>query len=410
MGIWSSRSIERRDAGLPGLPYSEMIQGLLGQAHGTFADVSIGTIEKGLQVAAVGNAVDLLASICSELPINAYRGEGTDRKQISMPGYLLDPEGDGHGLEDFIYKGTTSWMLRGNLYGDILEGDPMGQLRQVLLFHPDCVVPDLSANGSLIDWRVYGRKYTGQMLHRRAYPVPGVVLGRSIIANHADTLGVNLAAVRYGKQWFSDGAHPGGILSNELADLKDEKVRQTAKDRFMAALRGSREPVVLGRGWKYERIQIAPNESQFLETQKMSAAESARLFGPGIAEVLGYESGGSLTYTNMVDRDIAVLKYAANKWLKRWERLLSQFLPRPQYVRFDREAFLETNIIQQWQARKLQLDTGSRTINELRAKDHLGPVAWGDEPLQKAAPPAPADPAADPNADPNATDPTGGNK
>lgn len=397
MSIWSGRSVEKRDSGLPGVPYSDMIQTLLSGAHGTFADVSVGTVEKSLKVAAVGNAVDLLASIASELPIHVYRGEGEQRKQIPMPAYLEDPEGEGHGLEDFIYKGTTSWLLRGNLLGDTVEGDPRGQLRTVLLFHPDQVTPDVRSNGD-VRWRVNGREFTGQMLHRRAYPVPGVLLGRSLISQHADTLGVNLASTRYGKQWFTDGAHPGGILSNELADLKDEKVRQTAKDRFMAALRGSREPVVLGRGWKYERIQIAPEESQFLETQKMSAAECARLFGPGVAEVLGYESGGSLTYTNMVDRDIAVLKYAANKWLKRWERLLSQFLPRPQYVRFDREAFLETNIIQQWQARKTQLDTGSRTINELRAKDSLPPVPWGDEPM-KAAAPAPAAPADD--TDPN---------
>jgi HK97 family phage portal protein len=403
MGIWSSRSgVARRDAGeLPGVPYSDFISGLLGQLGGTFADVSVNTIEKGLQVAAVGNAVDLLASICSELPLYAYRGEGQERKQISMPGYLLDPEGEGHGLEDFIYKGTTSWLLRGNLYGDTLDGDPRGQLRQVLLFHPDQVVPDVRSTGE-VRWRVNGREYRGEMLHRRAYPVPGVLLGRSVISQYADTLGVNLASTRYGKQWFTDGAHPGGILSNDLADLKDEKVRRSAKDRFMAAVRGNREPVVLGRGWKFEQIQVNPNESQFLETQKLSAAESARLFGPGVPEVLGYESGGTMTYTNMVDRDLAVLKYAANKWLKRWERLLSQFLPRPQYVRFDREAFLETNIVQQWQARKLQLDTGSRTINELRAKDHLPPVPWGDEPMQKAAP-APADPAedgTDPNQDP----------
>lgn len=401
MGVWSGRSrgVSRRSTDLPGVPYSDMIQSILGGTFGTFHDVSVNTVERGLAVAAVGNAVDLLASICSELPIYAYRGEGEKRTQITMPGYLQDPDGSGHGLEDWIFQGTTSWLLRGNIYGDVLEGDP-SMPRQARLFHPDQVVPNLRTDGT-VQWMVNGTEFRGAMLHRRAYPVPGVLLGRSVLAQYADTLGVNIAATRYGKQWFVDGAHPGGILSNDQVDLKDEKVRQTAKDRFMAALRGTREPIVLGKGWKYEALQVAPNESQFLETQKMSAAEAARLFGPGVAEVLGYESGGSMTYTNMVDRDLAVLKYAANKWLKRWERLLSSFLPRPQYVRFDREAFLETNIIQQWQARKLQLDTGSRTINELRAKDNLPPVAWGDEPMRKAAP-APADPAADPNQDPNA--------
>lgn len=396
MSIWSSRSTERRDS-TPGLPFDQALRGLFGHVGNSYADTSVSTVEKGLAVPAVGNAVDLLASICSELPVYAYRGEGADRTQIKMPLQLEDPEGDGYGLEDFIYKGTLSWLLRGNIYGDTLEGEPLNP-RQVRLFHPDHVTA--WEDDGAIKWRVNGKEFpAGRLLHRRAYPVPGVLLGRSVIAQHADTLGVNLASTRFGLQWFKDGAHPGGILSNDQVDLKDEKVRQTAKDRFMAAIRGTREPVVLGRGWKWERIQIAPNESQFLETQKMSAAEAARIFGPGVPEVLGYESGGSMTYTNMVDRDIAVLKYAANRWLKRWERLLSSFLPRPQYVRYDREAFLETNIIQQWQARKLMLDTGSRTVNELRAKDNMPPVKWGDEPLKKEAP-APAAPAEDDDTDP----------
>lgn len=397
MGIWSRRSQpERRDSS-PGLPLDQAIRGLFGGGT-SYADARVDTVETSLQVSAVGNSVDLLASICSELPLHVYRGEGSGRTQINMPGHLADPEGEGHGLEDFIYKGTVSWLLRGNLYGNTLDGDPLGQLRQVVLFHPDEVASWIDPKDGEVQWRVNGREFKAEaMLHRRAYPVPGRLLGRSVIQQHADTLGVNLAATRFGKQWFTDGAHPGGILSNEVADLKDEKVRQTAKDRFMAALRGTREPIVLGRGWKWQAIQVNPNESQFLETQEYSASECARLFGPGVPEVLGYKSGGSMTYANVVDRDLSLLKYSANKWLKRWERLLSQFLPRPQYVQFDREAFLETNIVQLWQARKVQLETGSRTVNELRDKDHLPPVPWGNKPMKAATPAAPEK---DPNADP----------
>jgi len=58
-------------------------------------------------------------------------------------------------------------------------------------------------------------------------------------------------------------------------------------------------PVVLGQGWKFQAIQVNPEESQFLETQKYTAAECARIYGPGVAEILGYETGGSMTYANV---------------------------------------------------------------------------------------------------------------
>lgn len=370
------------------LPFDEAIRSLL--SNGVNANSGVGTVEQGLQVIAVGAAVDLLASVVSELPLIQYRGGGADRREMALSRTLQDPGGDGYGLEDWLYGAMVSILLRGNLYGEVVEGDLNRQLGTVPLFHPDQVTATVT-DGS-VRWRVRGQEFDRQMLHVRAYSTPGCVLGRSVIAQHADSLGVSLAANRYGLQWFRDGAHPSGILSNTEVDLAKESVRQTAKDRFMAAVRGNREPIILGKGWEWKAIQVAANESQFLETQGYSSAECARLFGPGVPEVLGYDTGGSMTYANVVDRDLALLKYSANRWLRRFERLLSRFLPNPQYVEFDRDAFLETNAIQRWQANKLALDTGAKFINEVRAKDKLPPVPWGDEPLalQLKTAPAPA--------------------
>jgi hypothetical protein len=115
-----------------------------------------------------------------------------------------------------------------------------------------------------------------------------------------------------------------------------------------------------------------------------------------------------MTYATIVDRDISVLKYAANRWLQRLERIYTSFLPKPQYVVFDREAFLDTNVMQQWAVNKIKLDTGAYTINQVRAKNNDEPVEWGDAPMAITLKPEPApEPEPDPN-DPTAP-PTGGN-
>ena len=253
-------------------------------------------------------------------------------------------------------------------------------LRQVDLWHPDRVNARIEDGRPI--WTVNGRIVPNQdMWHRRAFPVPGALLGLSPVSAHADTLGLSIAATRFGKSWFQDGGHPGGILSNSEADMSDDRVTQKAKDRFMAALFGVREPVVLGRGWKYEQIQVAPEESQFLETQEYSAAECARIVGAGVAEVLGYNTGGSMTYSNAVDRDISLLKYAADRWLKRMERIYSSFLPQSQYAKFDRDSFLDTNVMQKWLVNQKKLATGAYVINEIRAANNDKPVDWGHEPF-----------------------------
>lgn len=368
----------------------------------TYQEVDANNGENSLQSIAFRSAVDLMCSLVSELPWDVYSGEGINRKKRAKPGYLLDPDGTGHGVEDWTYQYLQSLFLRGNTYGNILDQGPTGMYRQIDLFHPDKVTVRLEDGRPV--WTVGGREVSAErMFHRRAFPVAGTILGLSPVAAHADSLGLSISAVRFGKSWFQDGGHPGGILSNSEADMSDDNVVQTAKDRFMAALFGVREPVILGRGWKFDQIQVAPEESQFLQTQEMSEAQCARIMGAGVAEVLGYNTGGSMTYSNAVDRDLALLKYAADRWLRRMERLYSQFLPRPQYALFDREAFLDTNIMQKWSVNKIRLDTGAYTINEVRAKNNDPEVDWGSEPMSLQLKPEPAPEPAPSDGDP--TDP-----
>lgn len=356
-------------------------EAILGIPSGNYSDIDLSRAENSLQSVAVHAAVDLLASLASELPLDALRGRGLSREEIPMSRHpwLEDPAGDGQGLEDWIYQAMVSWLLRGNLFGDTLETGPGGILRQVALFHPDDVRAQIVDGEAL--WFVQGREVPqSRMLHRRVNPVPGQVLGLSPIAYHMWTIGLSLASTRFGMQWFQDGAQPSGILSNTETVLDRDQALQV-KDRFMESLRGRRDPVVLGRGWQWQALTVNPEESQFLETQGFSAAECARMFGPGIAEILGYSTGGStLTYSNLVDRDLHVLKYAADKWLRRMERLLSMFLPRPQYVRFNRDALLETNTASRYQAYAVALGNRWQTVNEVRELEDMQPVPWGDLP------------------------------
>jgi HK97 family phage portal protein len=380
----------------------------------SYQEVDPFTGTNSLQSVAFHAAVDMMASLVSEMHFDCFRKQADGRrKAFTTPDNLNDPSGDGYGVQDWIYMLTQSWFLRGNVYGPILDAGPTGMLRQVDIWNPDQVSVTI-VDGNL-KWMYQGREVpANQVFHRRAYPVAGNLLGLSPVAAHADEIGLSIAATRFGKSWFQDGGHPGGILSNSEADMSDETVVRTAKDRFLAAMFGTREPLILGRGWKFEQIQVTPEESQFLETRQYTEAQCARIMGPGVAEVLGYSTGSTLTYANIVDRDVEMLKYSANRWLNRVERILSAFLPRPQFVLFDRDSFLDTSIAQRWAVNKIKLDTGAYVINEVRAKDNLDKVPWGDKPLaltlgeQKAGPTDPGNPAPDPSGDPVPPDPNAG--
>jgi HK97 family phage portal protein len=351
----------------------------------TYNKVNLAQAETSLQKVAIWSAVDLIASLGSVLPVDVYEGTGTSQREVPKPKILEDPSGEGYGLADWTYQYLMSILLRGNTNGRVADRDRLGNPTQIVLFHPDEVQGWRDLKSGLPQWRVYGESVPNEeMWHQRAYTVPGRLMGLSPIAHHATTIGQGIAAARFGQQWFEDGAHPSGILSNEQA-LKPEQAR-TAKERFMAALRGTREPVVLGQGWKFQAIQVNPEESQFLETQKYTAAECARIYGPGVAEILGYETGGSMTYANVEQQGLNLLTYALDRWLVRTEHMFTALLPPGQFVKINRAALTRTDLLTRYKAHALSLQNKWAVPNEVRQIEDQPPVPWGNDPVAEPAP------------------------
>ena len=343
------------------------------------------TTEASLQKVAVWACVNLIATFAECMPLDAYTGQGQHKRPVPIPPWMADLGGDGHGLPDWLYQLVFSLMLRGNGVGAVGARDQrQGTPTLITLANPDDVSVRRNQNSGL-DWRIGGKQVpTDQVWHVRVHPVPGRIQGLSPIEMHALTIGTGISALRFGAQWFTDGAHPSGILTSDQ-DLSKPQA-DTAKKRFIDAVRGTREPVVLGNGWAFKPIQVSPNESQFLETNNYTAAECCRIFGPGFAEVFGYPTGGSLTYANVEQRSLDLLTYAADPWLVRLERFLSRLLPQPRYVKFNRAALVRTDLLTRYKAHEIALRNKFETPNEVREIEDMPPVAWGDEPLTNPTP------------------------
>ena len=376
MGLFAKREV--RDAfPYPAIPSNAAAGGA------SIRRVDLTRTDGALQKIAVFASVNLLASIAEMLPLQTFRGD--TRHPITMPKTLKDLGGTGHGLQDFLWQTIYCWGLRGNAVGQILARDAFGNPTLIQLAHPDDVAVRQDQIDGAVKWTIRGHPVaTDDIWHRRVYPTPGRIMGLSPVALHATTIGEGIAAQNFGAQWFLDGAHPSAILTNDEAKEIDQDHARTVKERFMAAVKGTREPVVLGGGWKYQQIQIPAGESQFLETQKYTAAECARIYGPGMPELLGYETGGSMTYSNIEQRSVDLLKYTIDPWLVRLENVLTDLLPEPQFVKFNRNALLRTDTATRYLAYQTSLKNAWDTVNHVRDLEDLPPVPWGDEPYLPA--------------------------
>ena len=349
---------------------------------GTFANASIAGTGARASVA-VQASTDMICSLVSELPVKNYKGEGSEQVEVSVPGNVLDPGDDGMGLEDWIYQLLGSWLHRGNMYADPVY-DRFNALQRLSLFSPDSVGARLDSDGRA-SWTVNG-KPAPRLYHQRVNPLPGVLLGFSPLEANAITILTSIAAGRFAHQWFTEGTHPQMLLTNSEAESLTAEQVSVVLQRWRAMKTGTREPAVLTKGWSAEGLNITPEQAQLLELIGASEAQACRIFGPAVAETLGYDSGGSMTYSNIVDRRSDLLTLTLNRWVRRVERLLTAMTPRPQKIRFDRDALLESTTLARYEAHAKALPW--KTVNEIRNDEDMPPVPWGNEPPRTATPPS----------------------
>jgi HK97 family phage portal protein len=246
-------------------------------------------------------------------------------------------------------------LTRGNSYGQIVDRSGAGLLpAQVELLDPNRV--GVAANGT-VEYRVDGQLVDpASIWHVKAYCAPGAVLGMSPVEYARQTLGVGLAAERYGAKWFGDNGIPGGLITTDQ-DIKPGRA-QEIKERWEARHGGKRGIAVLGNGAKFQPITIPPEESQFLATIDANVNAVARIYGVPPEMVAGTTAGHE-AYSSPEMRSADLLTYTIRPWLVRLENAISALLPATQRVRFNAGGMVRADLKTRYEAHAIALAADS---------------------------------------------------
>ena len=203
---------------------------------------------------------------------------------------------------------------------------------------------------------------------------------KSPIQLHRENLGLAQAAQNYGSTYFGNGGQMTGVLSSDQP-LKSEQMEVLQKSWNGSMTSAGTK--LLPFGFKYNRISIAPEEAQFIETRKFQAEEICRIFSVPPALV---QLESQTTYNNVEQQNLMFARHTVLPWAKRIEqelasKLLTMREARNHYFKFSLNDLYRGDLQARANYFTQMLQNGVISINECRAAEELNPVQNGDDHL-----------------------------
>ena len=385
MGFLSA-ALERRRVGAPAATGGG--QWLPMGWGGTAAGVAVSE-ESSLRYSAVFACVRVLAESVASLPLITYRridGGGKERaREHPLYGLLHDAPNPLMTSLEFREAMQAHLLLWGNAYAEI-EMDGRGQVAALWPLRPDGMEKiEPAGDGLVYSYRLPSGKTVQlpgwSVLHLRGLSSNGLVGYSPIMTAGRESVGKGLAVQQYGSQFFRNGARPGGILSfpGELSGEAVGRIRESWQENY-GGLSNAHRVAILEQGMTYQEVGIAPSAAAYIEDQKMSALEIARVFRVPPHMIGDLDRA---TFSNIEHQAIEFVTHSLRPWLVRWEQAIRQRLmterEREQFlVEFLVDGLLRGDVMSRYQAYAVARQNGWMSANDIRELENQNPIDDGD--------------------------------
>lgn len=319
-------------------------------------------------------AVRLIADSVSTLPLQAgVKLADGSRKQIAAPAVVAEPS-TSYTKVTWLHKCMASGLTDGNAIGWHVARDGLGRPSRTVWLDPFSVDiqdrtdgPHFYFNGREIDRR--------DILHIPAFSVAGQTRGISPIGAAASAVRSGLRAQEFTDEWFKNKTIPSSTFKNTAITL-DADQADTVSDRLMQRLKAGK-PLVMGKDWEYDLLKISADDAGFIASSRATASQIAAIFGVP-PEMIGGDTGSSLTYSTVEQNTINFITHTLRPWLVKLEEAFTQAYMKPgEYLKFNVDAMIRTELKTRHEVFKIDREIGLKNIDELRALDDLEPLPDG---------------------------------
>ena len=339
-----------------------------------------------LSIASVHACVRVIADGIAGLGLKLYKDDGQNRDQIIIHyATALTNEPNPYQTKyDFTKYMTSHLALTGNAYA-FINRDVRNIGIELHPIAPQYVTPVMQ--DGLLFYKVTLAGYppmipATEMLHFKGMCGDNPLVGLSPVVLHAETLGIDLAAISQ-----SAGVYKNGVLKFLLTSDAQIKIDQAGplKKSLDDVIDGASRSAVLPNGIKMEKLSLSPEEAQYLETRKFSSEEIARIFGvPAsmIGATAGIKSSVEQEYQDFYARTL--MSYAINIEQELARKLLTENDKLTYYFKFNFNSLLRASANERADYYNKGIRGGWLSRNEARVYEDVNAFDGGDEYLIEA--------------------------
>jgi HK97 family phage portal protein len=378
--------------GLQGRP-SQSRSAITFDAFTTMANTYAGTAvtaDSAFQLPAVYRCVSLNSETVGTMPVDVVETYPDGQKWARpKPGWMTQPNPE-YTWTQFLTEVQASLEIDGNAF--ILKvSTETGRLVDLWHLAPSAVRVVRTTDPKL---RIDGRQpiayeiatdsgtqvvAESAMIHIRAFTTPRSLRGMSPITYAAmQTIGTGLAATQFGAQFFGTGATLSGVVEVPGTLTKEQaEMLQTNMQKKHGGVSASHAIGILSGGATWKQMSVKPEEAQFLETQRYTAATiSLSVFGVPPEWVTDVE-GAKGYVSGLYARNMMWLQTGINPRLCRIEDAFNPLLPERQSLRFNRNALLRMDPQERAAFYTSGLQGQYLTPDEIRALEDHNPLPDG---------------------------------
>ena len=239
-----------------------------------------------MQITTVFSCIRILAESVASLPVKLFTVTDKGRiQELNNPLHFLLSVSPNEEMSSFTLVETLvcHLALTGNAYVQIQRGSD-GAAVALWPLSPRLTMPVRLPNGTLA-YRTSDGMGGGQTRILAARDVVHVPLtswdgmvGMSPIMQARQSLGLAVAAEKFGARLFANSAVPQLVLTTSAKIKPEDKTKLRTAWEELHSGSNQHRVAVLDQDLKVEKLSITPEEAQFLETRRYTRSDIAALF------------------------------------------------------------------------------------------------------------------------------------